>query len=118
MSAISRGLLISRARSRAGVRFLTPSQVLEQELDRLVRVDPRELLHEVGVLGREELALGPLASFVAVGEEQGGPARLAFQQEVRVGRFDAGQVIEVVRLPEACVAGRAGSALEEGQTVL
>ena len=87
-------------------------QVLGQQVRPGDGVHSRELHHFLGVLSREHLPLAALPPVVSVGQVEGRLARGAVQQEVGVGDLDAGEVVEVVRLPEPGVPGRRRRPLE------
>src|SRR5262249_40102306 len=107
-----------RVQGKGRNRPTAPGQVLEQELRRLDVVDPRQLLDELAVFRGKELALALLPRLASMRKIERGLARLAVQQQVGVRRLDAGQVVELVRLAEARVAGRARRALQDGPGLL
>ena len=92
--------------------------LLGEQVRAVHRVDARELLDLVAVLGREHPALALLAALVAVRQEQRRLARLAVEQQVRARHLDATEVVEVVRLPEARIARRARRALDDGERLV
>jgi hypothetical protein len=91
--------------------------VLVQPVEAVHRVDARAVLELFRVLGREQLALGGLACLVAVRQVQGRTPLLPVDQQVGVRRLDAGEVVELVRLPEADVTGRARRPLHQREAL-
>ena len=76
-------------------------------------LDTGEFLDLFRVLGGEHLPLAALAPFVAVRQVQDRPARRSIEEEIRVGHFDAAEVVEVVGLAETRVADRRRRPLED-----
>ena len=81
-------------------------------------VDAGQLDHQLGVLGGERLALAALPPLVAMRQVEPCSLRAAVHQQIGVRRFEAGQVVELVGLPEDVEALDVGGALKQDDRVV
>ena len=99
------------------VEHSRPIEKSAQLLDAMHRVHAGQGTRRISVVRREELALVLLALLRLMRQEQRARLRAAIEQQVGVGRLDAAEVVEVVRLPEKVVAALLLRALDQSHRI-